>query len=314
MDGDAERALCDGDRTFTSVVDEFDMAVHACGSEIDSVRRFLRGGVAEADLGPMRGHVASLVRQAEHLREHVRDTEADPATSRDIDEHLKDMAKEVDHLHTKHVENPARLRFRRWRPQPMEAHVLHGGAAPSSSSLVFTVTVDAAVDGFLIGIAYEAAHEAGAIMAAATSIEMAFLGLTFALTLTRSGVSRAAILMLPPAVLFGTTILGSLLGKSLEGHHLLFNACVSFGATALLFLVTQELLVEAREFAGSTAQTRGVNMCLFAGVLGYFLLQTGSILLEANAVAALVMLAIVAFCCRKGGKEPDDDHFRALPE
>jgi len=295
-------------------VDEFDAAVHSCSTEIDSVRRFLRGGVAKAELGPMRGHVASLVQQAEHLREHVKDTEADPAVSRDIDEHLKDMAKELDHLHTKHVENPARLQFRRWRPQVTNDHEQHGGVLPSSSSLVFTVTVDAAVDGFLIGIAYEAAHEAGAIMAAATSIEMAFLGLTFALTLSASShVARAAVLSLPPVVLFSATILGSLLGKSLEGQPLLFNACVSFGATALLFLVTQELLVEAREFTGTEAQTRGVNLCLFGGVLGYFLLQTGSVWLEGCAAATLVVTAVMAICCRKCRQgEAADDHFTAL--
>jgi len=306
--------MCETDRNDTGIVDEFDAAVHACAAEIDSVRRFLRGGIAGADLGPIRGHVASLVRQAEHLREHVKDTEADPAVSRDIDEHLRNMAKEIDHLHTKHVENAARLKFRRWRPQATEAHEQHGGAMPSSSSLVFTVTVDAAVDGFLIGIAYEAAQETGVIMAAATSIEMAFLGLTFALSLSgSSGAARAALLLLPPVVLFGTTILGSLLGKSLEGLPPLFNACVSFGATALLFLVTQELLVEAREFTGSIAQTRGVQICMFAGILGYFLLQTGSILLEATAVAVLVVAAIIALVCTKQGqKEPADDHFRAL--
>ena len=46
--------------------------------------------------------------------------------------------------------------------------------------LIFTVTIDAVVDGFLIGLCAVSDATTAYIMAAATSLEMAFLGLAYA--------------------------------------------------------------------------------------------------------------------------------------
>ena len=100
------------------------------------------------------------------------------------------LAGTAQHLHENHVERVTA--FRRWRPalpiRLSESSDEEGGeeAAPPSAvpwALVAGVTVDGAVDGMLIGLAYVASREAGLIMALATCVEMAFLGLSYSATL-----------------------------------------------------------------------------------------------------------------------------------
>jgi hypothetical protein len=131
------------------------------------------------------------------LRENVQSVQAAvgrPATTlSELSRELSVLSGTLDHLHTSHVEKVPR--FRRWRPnlplmirpeEPAQVRDPEAAAAAEEEAaavvqqpparipwgLVIGVTVDAGVDGLLIGLANTASAEAGLIMALATSIEM----------------------------------------------------------------------------------------------------------------------------------------------
>jgi len=176
--------------------------------------------------------------------------------------------KTLDHLH-QHAE---RVKFRRWHPvaKPDE----HEHASESlPTTLVLGVTVDSAVDGLLVGLAFTASTSAGWCMSIATCIEMCFLGLSFSASIqyvTRSMVKHAAVVAVPPLTLALFGILGHSVGSTLEGSPGVFVGFISFSIVALLFLVTQELLAEARESGGDDAI---VNIMIFVGLLSGILLE-----------------------------------------
>ena len=116
------------------------------------------------------------------------------------------------------------------------------------TSLLITLGVDILVDGLLIGVGFAAGAKQGLMLLVALSIEALFLGLSAAVALAQIGVSRAKIigtntglsLLLALGVIGGATVFGSMKGAAKE-------IVLSFGAAALLYLVTEELLVEAHE-------------------------------------------------------------------
>ena len=58
---------------------------------------------------------------------------------------------------------------------------------------------------------------------------------------------RYACITVPPLIMLGATVLGSLVGSISKSYPILFVTFVAFGVIALLYLVFNELLVEARE-------------------------------------------------------------------
>merc|ERR1719310_1426726 len=109
-------------------------------------------------------------------------------------------------------------------------------------------------------------------MALATSIEMGFLGLSFVATLrtrTSSVLKLVGIAVLPPLTILLMGALGFLLGHTLEQNPAVFIGFIAFSIVALLFLVTQELLAEAKEVAGDSIV---INSLFFVGLLAGILL------------------------------------------
>jgi len=133
------------------------------------------------------------------------------------------------------------------------------GAEPpveNRTGLLVTLGVDVLVDGLLIGVGFAAGAKAGVILTVALAVEVMFLGLAAAVALTESGASRLKImsvcaglaaLMLAGAAL-GATFLHNVSGAMLEG-------VLAFGCAALLYLVIEELMVEAHEEKETPAQT-----------------------------------------------------------
>lgn len=124
------------------------------------------------------------------------------------------------------------------------------------SGLMLALEIDVLIDGLLIGVSFAAGAKAGVILTVALAIEVMFLGLAAAVALSESGASRMKIistctamatLLLTGAGLGGTS-LSHLSGAALEGM-------LSFGCAALLYLVTEELLVEAHEEIETPVQT-----------------------------------------------------------
>lgn len=148
-----------------------------------------------------------------------------------------------------------------------EAEDRPGGSA---RGLVTVVAVDVAIDGLLVGVAFAAGEEAGLLVTVALTLEVLFLGLATAAALVRSGASRgrvigtsagfAAVLALGAVV--GGAFAGRVAGPVLEG-------VLAFGVAALLYLVTEELLVEAHE----VPETPFTTATFFGGFLALLLVE-----------------------------------------
>ena len=104
------------------------------------------------------------------------------------------------------------------------------------------------MDGLLIGIATAAGQSAGPMMAASLCVEMSFLGLTLAMAL--KGQSRissiGASLVGPVGIVIGAAV-GGFLSEAFSKNPASMTFLLSFGTSALLFMVAEELLLEAHE-------------------------------------------------------------------
>jgi len=176
---------------------------------------------------------------------------------------LKEFEDTLEHLHN-HAHRPAG--FKRWRPTPVNE--THSKTEKIPYGVMIAVCADAGVDGLLVGLALSASKIAGISMSIATCIEMLFLGVSFSATIknvTNSTVKHFLIIILPPLIL----IVMGLVANTFASEVLLKNqACfigfISFSIVALLFLVTQELLIEARDLGKNSFI---VNAMFFIGLL-----------------------------------------------
>lgn len=131
-----------------------------------------------------------------------------------------------------------------------------GKQSKSPWSLIATVGVDVFIDGLLIGIGFSANAQTGLLLTIALGMEVLFLGLSTAAEMTQASWSRGTLtatisglaLLLPGGGTLGASLLGDLPGPGLE-------VALSFGAAALLYLVTEELLVEAHDVPETTLST-----------------------------------------------------------
>ncbi|MEO6609236.1 MAG: transporter, partial [Aestuariivirga sp.] len=109
------------------------------------------------------------------------------------------------------------------------------------------IAADLLIDGIVLGLAFVSGQKAGMLLTIALTIEVLFLGLSVAAELGQSEMnSRIAIgwtlalaLMLPLGVMVASPI--ALLPE------VYVTGAFAFGLIALLYLVTEELLVEAHE-------------------------------------------------------------------
>ncbi|QQS33465.1 MAG: ZIP family metal transporter [Acidobacteriota bacterium] len=122
------------------------------------------------------------------------------------------------------------------------------GENESPTSLLVTIGIDLLIDGLLIGIAFTASSKQGFLLTFALAFEVFFLGLSASVALSKAGKSRTV--MVGAAVglallLLGGVVIGNYFLSGLTGFA--FDTMLAFGAAALLYLVTEELLVEAHE-------------------------------------------------------------------
>ena len=149
-----------------------------------------------------------------------------------------------------------------------------GGPAPGGNvGLVTVVGIDVLIDGLLIGVGFAAGARVGTLLVVALTLELLFLGVSVASSLGQSGTSRGRT-VLTVAGLSLLVILGALLGGTLlQGlSGLALEIVLSFGAAALLFLVTEELLTEAHE----VKETPPITAAFFAGFVALYLLELAS--------------------------------------
>jgi ZIP family zinc transporter len=131
--------------------------------------------------------------------------------------------------------------------------------------MLIAVGFDLLLDGFLLGIGFAAGARAGVVLTLGLAAECLSLGLATSATLVRGGMQRRGRAILVTMILglvFGLgAVLGLTLLRGLSGRML--TSVISFGCAALLYLVTEELLVEAHE----VEETNVATAAFFVGFL-----------------------------------------------
>lgn len=142
--------------------------------------------------------------------------------------------------------------------------VLPAGSTASPIGLVATVAIDVFIDGLLIGVGFAAGAEQGKMLTFALTLELLFLGLSAASSQIQAGVARAKVVGVT-LLLGGLVALGAIIGILLLGglRGSMLAGVLAFGSAALLYLVTEELLVEAHE----VPETSWLTAAFFLGFL-----------------------------------------------
>ena len=135
--------------------------------------------------------------------------------------------------------------------------------------LASTIAIDLLVDGVALGLSFAAGARAGILLTVALTLEVLFLGVTvtseLAETITRKTtvvLLTAGLVLMMPVGVAAAIPLGALPPAVLTG-------CFAFALVALLYLVTEELLVEAHE----KPDTPLISAMFFVGFLALLLLD-----------------------------------------
>ena len=129
---------------------------------------------------------------------------------------------------------------------------------------ILAVAIDVFIDGILIGVAFLASKESGLIIAFALTLEVFFLGICTTSSMIKRKVEKSLgipimiliALLIPAGAFFGFFVTAQL-------PNTLRMAILAFGTSALLYLVTEELLIEAHE----VPETRTATLSFFVGFL-----------------------------------------------
>ena len=150
------------------------------------------------------------------------------------------------------------------RLEQQESH--NGAAAGLGVGLLLATFIDVATDGFIIGAGFAAGGGTGTILALGLSVELLFLGLAMASEATK-GWRIIAI----SGALGATVLVFSLIGNVLltGASHAVIGGALAFSAAALLYLVTEELLMEAHVVEEKPIST----LVLFGGFLAFWSIQ-----------------------------------------
>ena len=133
------------------------------------------------------------------------------------------------------------------------------------AGMLVAVGIDIFIDGLLVGLGFAVGAKEGLMVTGALTLELISLGLAIGSSMQ---MLRQSVVLRSSAVLVGGLLLGTALGASIVPHlsdHLL-AAVLAFGCAALMFLVTEELLVEAHE-SGETALGTALFFVGFAAFL-----------------------------------------------
>jgi len=138
--------------------------------------------------------------------------------------------------------------------------------------LIAAVLVDGSIDGLLIGISCLASEGAGLVTSIALALEMGLLGFSTVTALRKCALTRVSVLVIAfilPLSIFFSGLIGLHALSGLSGPY--YCATVAFGAAGLLYLVTEELMIEAHE--DEETDTWCVSGMFFLGFLFVILLN-----------------------------------------
>jgi len=149
----------------------------------------------------------------------------------------------------------------------MEERSSHGATALGvDAGLALATFIDVAMDGFIIGAGFAAGGETGAILALGLSVELLFLGLALV-----SDASAGWRIVAISAALGVTVLLSAMFGNFVlaGASQTVIGGALAFSAAALLYLVTEELLIEAHTVEEKPIST----LVLFGGFLTFWAIQ-----------------------------------------
>jgi ZIP family zinc transporter len=120
--------------------------------------------------------------------------------------------------------------------------------------LVAATGLDLLIDGLVLGAAFAVGQGAGIVLAIALTMELVFLGLSSVLALSKAGVAARRAIGVAVG-LAATFLVGAVVGTVVLGAAppTVLTLTVGIGAVALMYLVAEELLVEAHEGPESEA-------------------------------------------------------------
>ncbi|NLV08300.1 hypothetical protein GOC83_19470 [Haloarcula rubripromontorii] len=144
-----------------------------------------------------------------------------------------------------------------------------GGQFAGAAGLLITIGIDMLIDGVLIGVTFLDNPDTGVIIAVALAIEVLFLGVAGVVALPRElGVGKRLAVPTTFGALLATGVtVGVLALEGVTGAPI--AVILAFGSAALLYLVTEELLVKA----GKVPETPVSTTLFFIGFLAIFLLD-----------------------------------------
>lgn len=116
--------------------------------------------------------------------------------------------------------------------------------ADAATGLLAALGADVLMDGFVLGIGFAAGARGGLLLTVALTLELVFLGLSITSALSKNDVRGGRIMATTLAIALLLPI-GGVLGSLVGGIDTLVTPILAFGAAALLYLVTEELLTEA---------------------------------------------------------------------
>mmetsp|Transcript_13362 Transcript_13362/g.23433 ORF Transcript_13362/g.23433 Transcript_13362/m.23433 type:complete len:316 (-) Transcript_13362:119-1066(-) len=136
--------------------------------------------------------------------------------------------------------------------------------------LTFPIYIDVVMDGMLIGLMSATSGHGAVMLAAATAVEMGFLGITFGALVMHTGFLKWVLAALLPLGLTASGVAGAASATALAP---IFEVGItSFGIAALLFLACNELLKEATEnMDGATSMWQ--SGWLFIGFVAIVMLE-----------------------------------------
>ncbi|HEU4601672.1 MAG TPA: transporter [Steroidobacteraceae bacterium] len=143
------------------------------------------------------------------------------------------------------------------------------GAAIPLGLLVVT-GVDLLIDGIVLGIGFAAGERTGVLLGVALTLEVLFVSLAVSSAMGDARVGRVAAALAPAGLALMLT-LGAGVSRYLfsDLSPFAFAILLGIGLVALLYLVTEELLVEAHE----VEETVWTTSAFFAGFLLFLLLE-----------------------------------------
>jgi ZIP family zinc transporter len=137
------------------------------------------------------------------------------------------------------------------------------------TAMLVTVGIDIFIDGLVLGLAFVAGAKAGLLLTIALTLEVLFLGLTLVTELGETIRSRLRIMATVGGIALLLPIGATVATPVALLPPVVIAGFLSFGLMALLYLVTEELLVEAHEKPDSPL----ISSMFFIGFLGLLLIE-----------------------------------------